>query len=85
MRYLRYLPILAVLAACSSRKAETPHSFRVYEEDGIVISVTAGSPKYEGELFEYIPVVTLEEDERPESLLYRPSDFLMDSQGRLEV
>ena len=85
MHYPRYLPILAVLVACSSRKAETPHSFRIYREHGVTIAETTGGPKYKEELFNYELKLTLQEDERVESVLVRPSQFLTDESGRYYV
>ena len=72
---------LALLSACSSGSERTAYSFRVFEEEGVTIAETAGGPKYEGELFTYEPLVTMKEDEREESLLYRPSQFTMDEDG----
>lgn len=70
MHNLRYSLLLTVLVACSSRKAETPHSFRIYKEHGITIAETTGGPKYEGELFSYERILEIKEDpERPESFM----------------
>ena len=80
------LSLCLLMNSCSSRQAETRgHYFSVRQEDGITIAVTSSIPKYEGELFRYEKVLELREDERPESLFNRPTDFLADSQGRFYV
>lgn len=76
-----FILMLAFLVSCSSSDKTLPYAFRIYEDDGVTIAETSGGPKYEGELFTYEPLVSMKEDEREESLLYRPSQFTMDEEG----
>lgn len=84
---LRYILILLIFTGCSSCKSETVHSFQVYEKNGITIAETIGGPKFEGEIFKYIEVLKINQDERlPESLLVLPnSAVLMDENGSFYV
>jgi len=88
-RYLRnwnILITLSLLTSCASDTSSPEHSFRIYEEDGVTIAETAGGPKFEGELFEYIEVVRLNQDDSvPESLLGMPSPYFMDEEGSFYV
>jgi len=70
--------------SCSSQHSEfTDHNFQVFDEAGVTVAVTNGIPKYDMELFEYVEVLTLQEDpDDEESLLYRPSLFTMNSDGQ---
>jgi hypothetical protein len=80
------LCICALLSACSAEDTGSPdHYFRTFEEDGITIAETSGIPKYEGNILEFVQVLEIKEDERPESLLFRPTDFIMDSDGNFHV
>lgn len=79
--WIRAFVACFLLGACSSREVSPTHSFRIYEENGVTIAETTGGPQYEGELFRFEEILTLQEDERFESLLNRPSHFLMDSNG----
>jgi len=82
---LGYLPVLVVLASCSSGSEES-HSFRIYREGEVTIAETIGGPKYEGELFEYEPVLTLKENpDNEDSYLFRPGSFTMDEDGYFYV
>jgi hypothetical protein len=65
---------------------QVSHHFQVVDEGGIPVAVTSAVPKYEAPLFNYEETVRLSEDEeRPESLLYRPSDILCGDDGRFYV
>ena len=81
MHHLRNILILLILSACSSRETDTSHSFRVFNEDGITVAETLGGPRYEGELFEYVPVLMLEPGDTEETMLFDPSRFIADSEG----
>lgn len=85
MNNLRYISIIVLLVACSSSSVEDTHSFQIYEENGIEVAETTGGPKYDEELFQYELILELKEDERDESLLYRPDDFWMDGAGQFYV
>ncbi len=85
MNNLGYVSIIALFVACSSSSIEDTHSFQVFEENGIEVAETAGGPKYDEELFQYELILELQEDEREESLLFRPDDFWMDSEGLFYV
>jgi hypothetical protein len=74
------------LAACGrSDRPDTHHSFRTMVEDGVSVAVNEGGPRYREELFDYELQLTLQEDEREESLLFNPSAFLMGDDGRFYV
>ena len=76
------LVLLCVLVGCSNSDQGTQsHSFRVYDEAGITIAETTGGPKYEGELFEYVPTLTLESGNTEETMLFNPTSFIADSEG----
>jgi len=76
------LVLLVFLSACSPQaEPGTSHSFRVFSEDGITVAETLGGPRYEGELFEYVPVLTLEPGDTEETMLFNPTSFIADSEG----
>ena len=82
------LPLIVLLSltlgACGT--AQDGHTFRTWEEDGVVHAVNTGGPKYEGDLFTLEPLLTLEEDlETPESMLFRVSLFAEGPDGRFYV
>ncbi|MFC1529157.1 6-bladed beta-propeller [Gemmatimonadota bacterium] len=86
---LRMVPALLLvvsMSACSDSDVSSGHSFRAWSEGGITISKTTGGPKYEGELFEYIEVVRLNQDDSVvESLLGMPFPYFMDDGGAFYV
>jgi len=74
--------LVILLTTCSSPDEIRTHSFRIFEEDGVTIAESTGGPKYEGDLFTYEKVLTLQQDTtNTESLLFRPGDFCMDEDG----
>ncbi|MFC1559316.1 6-bladed beta-propeller [Gemmatimonadota bacterium] len=74
------------LIACSSGADNTPHSFELSNEGGVVVARNSGVPKFEGELFDYEQVLEIRGDpDKPESLLYRPSGFVRLSDGTFLV
>ncbi len=79
------LLFLSVNGCSKSSEVSPSHSFTVTDENGITIAETTGRPKYEGELFEYELVVTLQEDDREESLLFNPAGFTTDESGYFYV
>ena len=86
MKSLRLIPTCLLLVACAEHQIEVPHSFRIYDENGIEIAETTGGPKYAGEIFEYLEVLRLNQDEsQEESLLARPSMYMMDENGAFYV
>lgn len=85
MHQLHSILLLLLFTGCTSRKSETAHSFRIYEEDGVTIAETTGGPKYAGELFTYEKMMVLDTGQSDETLLYRPSQFLADEFGNLYV
>jgi hypothetical protein len=82
-------PTRAVLliAACSSPgTGPGPHYFTRTEEEGVPVSITGGGPRYEGEIFDYVEVCRLEQDEsREETLLFQVFGYLMGDDGRIYV
>lgn len=87
MRFSRNILLLLILSACSIQEIETSHSFQIYEENGITIAETTGGPKYEGELFEYEPVLKINQDERQlDSIIGSLQDkVLMDEDGFIYI
>jgi hypothetical protein len=87
------LVLLVGVISCSRESQEIEsHTFRVYNDHGVTIAQSSGTPKYGGELFEYEKIVTLHEDEaNPESLLNLPgssrssSSFTVDASGYFYV
>ncbi len=77
---------LVLLVACSSQnEQESSHSFRVFDEDGITVAETLGGPRYEGEIFEYIPLMTLDPGNTEENMLFNPTTVIVDSDGWLYI
>ena len=82
MKSLRLILTYLLLIACTEHQIEVPHSFRIYDENGIEIAETTGGPKYAGEIFEYLEVLRLNQDDSQEaSLLARPYMYMMDEYG----
>ncbi|MFC1529136.1 6-bladed beta-propeller [Gemmatimonadota bacterium] len=78
--------LCALLTSCGSYGGSNLHDFQVSEEDGITVAKSFGSPKYEGELFEYEPAFRLTQDPaNEESLLFRPNDFMSGESGEVFV
>jgi len=72
--------------SCANRDVSSSHSFRIYSEGAIEISETTLGPKYEGELFEYVEVLRLNQDDSvEESLLGMPRPYVMDQRGYFYV
>ncbi len=77
---------LLLLPACSTENVSGGHRFSIIEEAGIPTAVTEGGPRFEGELFRYEHILTLQEDPaNVESLLSRPVVFNRDEAGRYHV
>lgn len=75
--------LLILSSACSRGER---HRFRIVEEDGVKVALTTGGPRYSEPLFRYEPILTLKQDpDREESLLYRPSIFVMAPDGYFYV
>ncbi len=77
--------ICVALQGCSSRMDKSGHSFQVFDENGITIAETSGSPKYEGELFTYEKELVLDTEQSDETLLFRPTQFIADEFGNLFI
>ncbi len=79
------IPLIVILTGCT--KHDNPlHSFREYEEAGVLIAETSGGPKYEGELFEYVKVVEIRSDTtNQEAILWRTSSFVIDDENQIFV
>jgi len=73
--------VLVLIGGCGRGRPDTGHSFEVVDEEGMPTAVTRGGPRYDEELFDYVPVLTLREDEREESLLFNPAGFHRDERG----
>jgi len=84
---LLYSTLILLLCSCSiSSDRDSSHTFRTFTENGVTIAETTGGPKYEGEIFEYEPVLTLKgnpDDE--ESLLFRAGTFTVDQDGYFHI
>ncbi|MFO7769440.1 MAG: 6-bladed beta-propeller [bacterium] len=81
-RRVALLLIAGIMTGCGSQEEPAVHAFEVVMEEGVATAVTSGGPLYEEPLFTYEEVLRLQQDEeRPESLLSRPSYFVMDEGG----
>jgi len=79
--------ILPYLCACAkSDEGNASHAFRIFTENGVTIAENNGVPKYQQPLFELVEKVRLEQDEnKPETLLYRVYDYRLADDGRFYV
>jgi hypothetical protein len=76
------LPLLLFVACSGGDITPGAHRFTRSEEGGVPVSLSAGGPMYEGELFAYEEVGRLEQDEsREETLLFRASQYLRGEDG----
>ncbi len=74
---------LVVIPGCG-RARIGEHTFREFMEDGVLVAASTGGPLFEGELFRYEEVVTLQQEaDRPESLLHGRTGFAWDEPGFL--
>jgi len=73
--------VILFLSACGAEIQEADHHFEIATENGVSVAMNTGGPRHEADLFSYQLVVELQEDEREESFLARPSDFHMDERG----
>jgi len=84
-RYVLCL-IIMLISSCSPRTEESSHSFRVFEENGISVAETRGGPLFEGEIFRYEAILTLDPDPSvPESYLNRVGAAVIDKHGYFYV
>ncbi len=81
------LIIIVCLCTCTVKdEGGAPHVFHIDTENGVTVAENAGAPKYDKPLFELVEKVRLEQDEnRPESLLTRVSDYRLADDGRYYV
>ena len=71
------VPVFVIITIGAVQSGE--HSFTVFSEGGVTVSETTGGPRYQGELFSFRPVATINQDQdNPESLLYRIGDATLD-------
>lgn len=74
--------LLGVVFAVPRTVSSQEHTFRAYQQNGVLISETAGSARYAEPLFSYEEILQLEQDpDEVESLLYRPGKFVMGPDG----
>jgi len=86
MRLSLLVIIPALLGACTSQDDGFEHAFHEYRDQGIRVAETQHAPRYEGELFEYLPVLRIVEDPQiTSSYLADPGDFVRDSNGYFYV
>jgi len=79
------VPAAILITACTSRAGIDTHTFSVGEENGVPTAVTAGGPKYQGELFTCERELILDTGQSEESLLYRPVQFMADETGAMYI
>ncbi|MFC1529521.1 6-bladed beta-propeller [Gemmatimonadota bacterium] len=84
-RFIAFCCACTLLSFCSSRDEIKEHHFQTYLHDGITIAETTGGPRYEGELFEYVPIMDLELSESEETMLFDPSSIICDSDGWIYI
>ncbi len=76
------IPLLALTACSEGEINPGAHHFTRTEEDGISVSLSAGGPKYEGEIFTYEEIGRLEQDEsREEALLFQVREYRLGEDG----
>ncbi|MFC1543739.1 6-bladed beta-propeller [Gemmatimonadota bacterium] len=80
-------PALLLACACGSgARDHGEHYFRTTVEDGVPVAITSEVPKYDVPLFRYQEAVRLVQDEsKPESILYSASSFRRGDDGRYYV
>lgn len=58
------------------------HAFDEYLDAGVAVAANSGGPRFNGDLFRYEELVTLQQDpEQPESFLYQSRSFLRTVKG----
>lgn len=77
------LTVLSLIAQVPSQAQN--HTFTVYNQDGISIAETVGGPKYRSELFSYEHILTLQSDEREDSIISNPMQFFSDENGAFYI
>ncbi len=78
------VPVIVIITLGAVQSGE--HSFTVFSEGGVTVSETTGGPRYQGELFDFRPVVTVNQDpDNPESLLYRIGDTILDAELNIYI
>ncbi len=85
MSHIRWAIPLLCLTTWSPPTDQTGHTFQVFEENGINIAETRGGPKYPGELFIYEKEMVIDTGQTEESLLYRPRQFVADTDGNFYI
>jgi hypothetical protein len=70
-----------LLASCAGGQGGAGHTFRTDIQDGVRVAINEGGPKFDTELFEYIPLFKLEPGSSEETLLYNPGQLTADSEG----
>ena len=85
-RHFVFVVLLHIAAGCSNRDGSSIYSFQIIEENGIKVAVTTNGPRYLDPLFEFEPVLTLQEDpENEDSLLFGPREFTFGDDGNYYV
>jgi hypothetical protein len=85
-RLLQLLVFLPLLPACSTVEEPGQHRFSMESEDGIPVSISSGQPKYEEGFLVFEEIARLEQnEENPETLLYRAGEMLVAEDGRFYV
>jgi hypothetical protein len=77
--------LLAVASACGGQGGSpepAAERFQLTEVDGVAVATTSGGPLYEGNLFDFKPILELRQDPGlEESLLFGPVDFTVGPNG----
>jgi len=74
--------LLGAVFAVPRTVSSQEHTFRTYQQNGVLISETAGQARYTDPLFSYEEILELEQDpDNVESLLYHPGKFVMGPDG----
>jgi len=86
LSYLSLFFLIMLVFACSRGEFLEEHEFKIIQEEGISTAVTAGGPRYSGEIFLYEKLLTLKPDpQKADSYLVFPDRFTMDDKGNFYV
>jgi len=80
---IQLVVLLGAMIGCSKGDQDaSSQSFRIFEENGVMVAETTGGPKYVDEIFTFEPITVLNQDpQNPESLIRSAQQLTMDTDG----